>query len=309
MKQSIVLILAQALCVAAVDATHISLHDQPVNHLHLYLWGYYSDLTGQHTTAQQCFETILKTEPSEYAYAGYIRHLFATKQFPKIISLAPRIEFLFPNEIDLQLILIKSLEFAGELPEADKKIMALSKIHTDHPEIVYYAAAGFVRAKRIEDALHCINTFLVKHGDKNSSFIFYFLKSQICLQIAKKEEARKSAEKCIALNPRFEQGWLLAGLIYELSGNIETAVDRYRGFLSIAGRNPIVEQQILNLTIKKSHQLMPMNTKAQESSAADQSKIEDSTNALHLYFKNHPVDFSTYLAQFRSMQVFKPTVI
>lgn len=53
------------------------------------------------------------------------------------------------------------------------------------------------------------------------------------------------------LKPNFDQGWLLFGMIHELEGNINDALQGYNRALELNGSNPMIEQHILGLTIKQ----------------------------------------------------------
>ncbi len=235
-------------------------HDAPVNHFHLYLWGYYNDLGSRHQIARDCYETILRTGGAHYTYAGYVRHLLSTQQFQKILSLIPSLDSLFSQQLDIQLIIIKALEAQGKHPQADKRVMALVNQHPDNAELVYYAAAAFVRGNKASDALVVIDRFLHNKPEKLSHFLFHFLKAQIHVQLGEKNQALSCVEKCVDLNPHFEQGWLLSALLHELAGKIDQAIVGYRNFLAIVGHDKMVEQQILNLMIKKEQQkLLPLN--------------------------------------------------
>ncbi|HEX2978285.1 MAG TPA: tetratricopeptide repeat protein [Candidatus Babeliales bacterium] len=247
-----------ALSLASTPPPHLD--DGPTNHFHLYIWGYYNDLSAEHNVAKKCFDTIMRSGGSLYSYPGYIHNLFNTKQYEKIISMIPQIEANFPQQLDLQMIIIKALELSGKQSQADKRIMALADSHPEDAELVYYAAAAHVRARHPEQAVAIMDRYLKIRGEKSSSFIFYFLKAQICLQLMQKDAAVSNIHKCVELNPNFEQGWLLSGLINELTGNVDKAMASYRNFLSIVGHDANVERQILNLMLKKENaKLMPLN--------------------------------------------------
>jgi tetratricopeptide (TPR) repeat protein len=237
-----------------------NIEEGPTNNFHLYFWGYYNDLSAQHQIAKKCYEAILRSCGSTFMYPGYIHHLFNTKQYEKIVSMIPQIEAQFPKQLDIQLLIIKALELSGKQSQADKRLMALSHSHPENAELVYFAAAAHVRANHPEDAVNLIDTYLKAKQDKSSSFIFYFMKAQIFFQLMQKDAALSNIARCTELNPNFEQGWLLSGLLNELGGNIDNALISYRNFLSIVGHDPNVERQILNLMLKKENtKLLPHN--------------------------------------------------
>ena len=84
-------------------------------------------------------------------------------------------------------------------------------------------------------------------------FVFYFVKAQIYAAIGNKESALEQVKKCLELNARFEQGWLLYGLLHELAGELDTALHGYNQCLDLVGTNDLLERQILQLQMKKHH--------------------------------------------------------
>ena len=247
-------------CISTFPTPPAHLDDTPTNPFHLYFWAYYNDLTHNHPVAQKCYDAIFRSETSPFIYAGYLHHLFNTNQFEKIVSLIPQIESHFPQNLDLQIIIVKALEQTGKQAQADKRIMTLATNHSTNPELIYYGAAAYVRAHQSQEALALIDRYLKSKPERASHFIFHFMKAQIHLQLFQKDAALVHVEKCLELNPHFEQGWLLSGLLNELSGKIDQALVGYRNFLSIVGNDKAVEQQILNLIIKKQqNNLLPYN--------------------------------------------------
>ncbi|OQA35024.1 MAG: tetratricopeptide repeat protein [Candidatus Dependentiae bacterium ADurb.Bin331] len=265
--------------------------DTPTNPFHLYFWAYYNDLTRNHPAAQKCYDALFRSETSPYIYAGYLHHLFNTNQFEKIVSLTPKVESHFPHNLELQLIVVKALEQTGKQAHADKRIMTLAATHTNNPELIYYGAAAYVRANQSQEAVALIDRYLTSKPERPSHFIFYFMKAQIHLQLFQKDAALAQIEKCLELNPHFEQGWLLSGLLNELSGKIDQALVGYRNFLSIVGNDKAVEQQILNLIIKKQqNNLLPYNDhlfkKAIELN--DQKQSKTALTMINQYLSHYP---------------------
>ena len=91
-------------------------------------------------------------------------------------------------------------------------------------------------------------------------FIFYFLKAQINAALGNKEGALDSVKKCLELNDRFDQGWLLYGLLNELAGELDTAIKGYNHCLQLLGPNELLERQIMQLQMRRQHQELTHST-------------------------------------------------
>src|SRR5262245_20763803 len=83
------------------------------NNYHSYLWGTYNQLEGKPEIAQYYYEEILKTSDSPYAYPGYLTHLFEKKEYQKIINLMPAIDEQLSDNLNSQLIFVKTLELGN----------------------------------------------------------------------------------------------------------------------------------------------------------------------------------------------------
>lgn len=220
------------------------------NHYLLYPWGIFNDLANNPDVAQYCYEEILRTSGSPYTYSGYINHLFEQKEYSKILALLPQIEEQLADNLPVQLIFVKTYELSGMAEAADKKILELSRRFKENAEVMYYACISQLRNKKAASALTLAQDFLDNSSHKSSHFIFYYIKAQAQISLYKHEEARENIKKCLELNPGFEQGWLLSGLIAELEGKVDQALKGYRTFLQLVGHDAAVEQQILNLLVK-----------------------------------------------------------
>jgi tetratricopeptide (TPR) repeat protein len=213
--------------------------------------GYYNQLEGNFSKAQEYYATLLESEPPIYIYPGYIQLLFSIKNYQKIVSLISLIDAHFQDDIDVQLLCAKSLEALGYNDRADKKILLAVQKHKHHPELTYQAIQVCIRHHEPDKALTMIDEYLEKSPAKGANFLFYYLKATLYLNINKKEIALDNIKQCLSLNPSFEQGWLFSGLLHELAGNIDEAVAGYTNFLQIVGHDANVEQQIMNLTLKR----------------------------------------------------------
>lgn len=236
---------------------HTNCADNPVfhkpHHYQTYLWGWYNQFQENPSIAQKCFESIIKDDGSIYAYAGYVHHLYNANRYAEITKLMPRIDEALSTHLETQLFFVKALETTGQQSAADKKITELYERFKTNAEISYGATISSIRNNDHAKALTIINEYLDASAERPTHFIFYFLKAQIFFGTQDKEHAHENIQKCLALNPGFDQGWLLSGLIHELEGNIDEAIAGYRNFLQLVGHDQKVEQQLMSLIFKQKH--------------------------------------------------------
>jgi tetratricopeptide (TPR) repeat protein len=250
MKKKVLMMLV-SLCFIQADSMPPIFHK--INHYHIYMWGYYNQFQDNPSIAQQCFESVINTEGSIYAYTGYIHHLYETNHYDTIIKLMPSIDEALQNHAETQLTFIKALELTDNQQAADKKIMQSYPRFTTNPEFSYGAALAHMRNNNPSKALAIINSYLDNSTERPTNFIFYFLKAQLYLSAEQKQLAYENIQKSLELNPSFDQGWLLSGLIHELEGNIDQAIAGYQNFLQLVGHDKGVEQQLINLLLKRKH--------------------------------------------------------
>lgn len=225
---------------------------QPENEYLTYCWGCYNQLENNNDTARYCFESLINNNQNpQYAYDRYIQSLFQAKEYQKIIDMKECILTQLKDHIDVQLCFIKSLESIGETAHAEEEILKLYDRFPNNPEVVYGTAIAYIRQQKAVNALTIIQKYLKQAQERSHDFIFHFLSAQLYLGLGETKKAQESIQKSLTLNPTFEQGWLLSGLINELTNNISEAIQGYQQFLSLSGSNPLVEQQLLQILHKQ----------------------------------------------------------
>lgn len=218
--------------------------------LHHYLWANYNHFAGNISHAQDWYVKLFSTNNSVYTYKGYLNFLADTKQFKYIVDLIPTLQNKFNNDPDIQLIFANALEKTNHNDQADNHIIMLSQTFKAHPEITLRAAQTYIKRKELENALLTINTFLNNSPRKPNNFVFYFLKTQIYMQLSQFTQALENIQKCLEMHPHFDKGWLLCASLYEKEGKIKEALSGYATFLEIAGGNKEIEQHLFTLMLK-----------------------------------------------------------
>ncbi len=240
-----------------------------------YLWAHFNHLNKHDDVAEKSYQLLLREKPHSIVYEGYAHHLFQTEHYAQLVQLIPELEKSVPNNLDTQLLCAQALDLVGKRDEATKKLVTLSNQFPTNPEVVYYAAAAQAQSNQNDAALKIIDAYLANTPEHMKQFIFYFLKAQIYSAIGNKEAALENVKKSLELNTQFDQGWLLLGLIHELSGELDHALKGYHQCLNIMGSNELLERQIIQLQLRKQQQQFTNTSQAQY------------TKALELFNKNN----------------------
>jgi tetratricopeptide (TPR) repeat protein len=162
----------------------------------------------------------------------------------------PHVHNKFSNDPDIQLIFANALEKTNHGSQADNHIIMLSQTFKTHPEISLRAAQTYTKRKEPENALLTIDAFLNNSPRKPNNFVFYFLKTQIYMQLSQFTQALDSIQKCLEMHPHFDKGWLLCASLCEKEGKIKEALSGYATFLELSGGNKEIEKHLFNLMLK-----------------------------------------------------------
>jgi len=221
---------------------------------HLYIWANYNQEKNNISEAEKIYSLLFSNKPPLDIYHGYIRLLFSLHEYNQIIRLIPKIDSYFQDNPELQLLLIQSLQQTGQTEKAYEKILQLAEKIPDNEQIAYFATQIYIQNKDIAKAKAVIENYLAQSIPSPLHFIFYFLKAQIALHSNNFKEAERALQLCLEYNPKFEKGWLLLGMLYEMKGKISDAVSTYKEYLDVVGNDPLVEQQIFALLLKQKKQ-------------------------------------------------------
>ncbi len=235
------------LCIIGI--TYNAISSGPEN-LHHYLWANYNHFAGNVSHAQNWYEKLFSTNNSIYTYKGYLNFLADTKQFKQIVDLIPDVQKKFSNDADIQLLFAYALEKTDHVEQADNHIITLSQTFKTHPDISLRAAQTYTKRKEPENALLTIDAFLNNTPRRANNFVFYFLKTQIYMQMSQFNQALENVQKCLEMHPHFDKGWLLCASLYEKEGKIKEALAGYANFLELSGGNKEIEKHLFNLMLK-----------------------------------------------------------
>lgn len=250
-------ILKKMFCIFVTGIVNCPMHaamNSPSEKYQLYFLAHYNQLEKNGDRAKRYYDSLLKNYNTPYIYPGFLFHLAQTEQFETIVKLIPAVEANKKNDLQMDMIIINAFQALNKSNEAINRLTTLSKNHPENPEINFYAASMHAENNRFSDALETIDRYLKQSPNSSKNFIFYFLRAQIYSRIGNYQLATTNVKKCLELSPGFDQAWLLLGLINELSGNLEDAVNSYQSTLKLLGPNPLLERQIMQLQVRRQQQ-------------------------------------------------------
>lgn len=233
-------------------ASYISADNTTVFHRHF--WANYKHYSGDIAHAKDWYTKLFSSNPSVYTYKGYLNILADSNElnnFRTIIEHIPLLEKKFSNDPDVQLIFVKAFEKTNQTKKADNLIIQLSHSFKTHAEIAFRAAQIYIRRNESENALLTIDAFLNSSARRPNNFVFYFLKTQIYMQLNQHSHALENINKCLEMHPHFDKGWLLCAALYEKEGKIKEALSGYATFLEISGGNKEIEKHLFTLMLKQ----------------------------------------------------------
>jgi len=217
---------------------------------HRYFWANYKHFSGNIPHAQDWYKKLFSSNSSIYTYKGYLTFLASTNQFKQIIDLMPSLSKKFAQDADVQLTFVIALQKTKQLKKADSLIISLSQSFKTNSEIALLAAQTYLQKQEPENAILTIDAFLNNSARRPNNFIFYFLKSQIYVQMNQFSNALGSIQKCLELHPHFDKGWLLCASLYEKEGKIKEALSGYTTFLELSGGNTQIEKHLFALMLR-----------------------------------------------------------
>lgn len=246
----------------------VNADNRAINQLHNYFIANYNQFGGDMKKAYDRYKDLIQAGAPTYSYKGYIHLLYETGNYAHVLQLIPKVDPLFKDTQDVQIIFAKVLEQSGKSNEADTRFIQLNDKFKNNQEIAFQAANSYLRRKEPENAIKVIDTLLNSAQRRPNNFIFYFMKAQIQLQLNNKKDALANVQKSLDLHPRFDKGWLLYAVLTEQEGQLNDAIKGYNTFLELSGGNREIEEHLLKLLFKQkiekqsNNQLQHLNKKS-----------------------------------------------
>jgi len=217
----------------------------------LYLIATYQFSSGKAQESFKTYQSLFKYRPSPHAYSGFLNLLSTLGQFKSITSLyeqnEAQFEKAFGQDIAMQLIRAQAYLGINQDAKAEKIFTALSSKHPDSDQVAYFTTIAYIKNNQLDKAMDFIDKCLKKSSLRSKHFLFHFLKSKIYIQQKKLTLALKEIEKSLQFFPRFDRGWLFKAMLLEQMGNINDAINGYKKFLDLTGRDMLIEKQLVQL--------------------------------------------------------------
>lgn len=233
-------------------ATNICATDQSTQNLHSYIMANYFQFGSDLKNAGYWYQQIVPDHHAQYIYLGYVPYLSASKSFSQIVDLIPQLDKSFKNHQELQMHFATALEITGKKDDAFARLIELNDKNKSHQELAFKVVQLYVERHEPENALRVIDNLLNNSARKPNNYIFLFLKSQIYVQLNKKDLALASIQECIQAYPKFDKSWLLYAVLQEHQGKLEEAIKGYTTYLEISpGLNSEIQRHLVTLNFRQ----------------------------------------------------------
>lgn len=275
---------------------------QSTHNLHSYMMANYYQFGNDLKNAGQWYQQIVPDNNAQYIYLGYVPYLSASKSFAQIVDLIPQLDQSFKGHQELQMHFATALEMTGKKDDAFARLIELNDRHKSHQELAFKVVQLYVERQEPENALRVIDNLLNNSARKPNNYIFMFLKSQIYLQLNKKDLALAAIQDCIQAYPKFDKSWLLYAVLQEHQGKLEEAIKGYTTYLEITpDLNTEIQKHLVTLNFRqklvKQHSSAP-DTKGLLTSAAqlfDKKEYAKALQEVNHYLASHTDDLEAKL--------------
>mgnify|MGYP000978105345 CR=1 FL=1 len=217
----------------------------------LYTQANYFHSKGDAQKTMQVYKKLFEKKPPIFVYDGYFKFLFDMGQILKIVEIYQKNETkfkkFFENNLDFNLMIAQSFLMASQDAKAEKIFVTLAKDFPDNEQVAYYFAVSLIKNNQLEKSLAYLNDCLERPSFKPRSFLFYFLRSKVHMHMNKNDLAMSDIEKSLEVFPRFDKALLLKAMLLEQLGRVNEAIKGYQHFLSLVGRDEMIEKQVIQL--------------------------------------------------------------
>lgn len=275
--------------------------NQSAHNLHSYIMANFYQFGGDLKNAGYWYQQITPDHHAQYIYLGYVPYLTASKSFSEIVDLIPKLDQTFKNHQELQMHFASALEMTGKKDDAFARLIELNDKNKSHQELAFKVVQLYVERHEPENALKVIDNLLNNSARKPNNYIFLFLKSQIYVQLNKKDLALAAIQECIQTYPKFDKSWLLYAVLQEHQGKLEEAIKGYTTYLEITpDLNTEIQRHLvtLNFRAKLIKQHASPDTKESLNTAAQLFQKQEYAKALqevNLYLSHHSNDIEAKL--------------
>jgi tetratricopeptide (TPR) repeat protein len=234
------------------------------NPFHENMWGVYMQKK-QPLKSFQIFANLTKT--NKYAYKWLINFLHKTGNNQKITSLVPLIQSTFPQIItddpDIGFMVAYAISTSDITPGLNNNcpqikynqsamdiLIPLNRKFPNHQQVASLTATLYDLNNDPQNAIAVSEKYLNIATSKPTDFLEYFKNASRYLKISNKKLAFKNAKKCLDLQPKFNQGWVLLATIYDQLEKTQDAINACKKALELTGPNSAIEYMFIRLFFK-----------------------------------------------------------
>lgn len=216
-----------------------------------YLQATYWHAKGDNENAIKSFSSIMKKKSSEHVLEPYLQSLFDGERFTTFVQVyednKKKIDALCSKNYMIKAYLAQAYLAISKESKAQALFQELMRDHSNDVQMCYFTAVGYLKTKRHGAAIKLLQDCIANPELKNKHYLFHFLLSKAHLETNRPTEAMASIEQSIAQFPKFERGWLFKAILHEQQGKINEAINGYKKFLDITGRDQSIEKQLVQL--------------------------------------------------------------
>ncbi|MFC1842707.1 tetratricopeptide repeat protein [Candidatus Dependentiae bacterium] len=232
------------------------------NDYHKEMWAVYQ----QKKDPQKAFELFTDlVKKNKYAYKWLINFLHRTGNNQKIASMIPLIKSAFPELIkddpDIGFMIAyalvrKKTMIKGKcmpLVYNNTAMDILIPLHRKFPsnqKVAALTSTLYDLNNDPQNALAISQKYLNIAASRPTDFIEHFKNAARYSKLKNKTKALESAKKCLELQPKFLNGWVLLATLHDQQENTQKAIDACKKALEISGPNRIIEFMLIRLFFK-----------------------------------------------------------
>lgn len=233
---------------SAVCSVNITIYAWSVPEYHTLFWSMYSLARASHDAS--FFDKPVDESSSPSFNKAYILYAFQAKKYTYVAEKKNYIQ-QYAHDNELQLVLARSLEHLKRFDEADFCFDFLEKNYPEKIDVMYHVIRAHIRARRFTAALSRAQVCIEYEKKGNACAVFYYIQAQIYQILKNYDKAIECLSLCIAVSPRFEQGWFLWAVLHEKMEKMVYAEKGYAQFLAIVGADPVIEKKMISLLTQK----------------------------------------------------------
>lgn len=185
---------------------------EPWQNYHDSFLGNYNLATERPQEAFAHYQQVLQATNSPYPYEGFLQLLVATGNYPAVVSLMPRLDGAFQENLKVQIIFIQALYETGNEQTADQRAITLQKKFKKSPEVTFMAAQAYGKGNPMK-GVEVIDEFLNNVPFQQRHCLFYYLQSKLYEQLNNQEKAIELAQKSVTLCPHLQKRSVLSGML------------------------------------------------------------------------------------------------